>query len=310
MNKKNLNLLLLFSVILMGLSVNNSFGIFGQKPKETKSAGQTTTSSAQSFAEKAKQLKGAQAAKTQLKLATKAPATTEPAEKKPSLFGKLKSKVTGAAAKVQEKVITEISPEEKVKVGVVKVVTDNSGKIVNAVIEALRGIKVFPPVTQEVPQTLNNFRNAFGQKINIFANGLGQALVAALKTKGVFGSSLEITTGGAAALAEKMKSGTGEEKTGLLGKIKAAFSGIFKSKAEVAIGRMQNAISGCQNDLSDDLIRFINQFVRNRFPEVSDSDLSSFAISLRGIIYIKTSEFKDSVSNEMVNVLKQQGVLK
>ncbi|MBD3231943.1 hypothetical protein GF322_04780 [Candidatus Dependentiae bacterium] len=308
MKIKKMEFVGLVLVVFVFLSINNSFGIFGQKPKETKPVEQQAGLS-QSFAERSQQLKE-QTAKTQPKMETQTSMAIETEEKK-SLFKKFKSgarslvgKTKEGAAKVQEKISTKMSPEKEVENGIIKIVTDNSGKLVNAVVEALRGIKVFPPVTQEVPQSLNIFRSEFGRKVGAFASSLALILVDELKEKGAFGRSLKIE-----ALAENMKLEQ-EKKTSFLGKIKEVFLAIFKKKSEIAIGRIRNAISGCQNNLSDEIIIFINSFLKKEFDALIENDLSDLDIYLRGVIYIKTTEFKDLVSNEMVNFLKQQGVLK
>ena len=224
--------------------------------------------------------------------------------------GRAVEEIKGKTGEVAGKVVAEISPEKKVRDGVVKIVNEDSGMIVNEVVDALRGIKVFPPVTQGVPQVLTDFRKNFGEEIGTFATTLSNAIVNALRAIGAFGNTLEVATGGVAALVEKGKVEQSGREKGLLGRIKTAFSGLFKSKAEVATGRIKNAISGYQNKLSDHLINSILRFIENRFTNVSQDILDSLDTYLRGVIYGEMATFKDSVSNKMVDFLREQGVLK
>ena len=334
MQKRFLSHLFLFTTIFVGLTSGNCFGVFGKSkeaPSESKAVAAESMGGAAGFSSRAAQLreKYQQPAQQQGRMQQAAPVAEEVApEKKQSLFGRAKEKAKsvrdrakGGLTDVKETVARAVAPEEQLKndvrVGISAVVNRNSGKMVNDVVDALRSIKIFPPVTQGVSPALTSFRDEFGREIGTFGKELGDAIVAELVKLGVFAGSMEITKGGAAALAEKMKLETMKEKPkGLFGRIKAAVADVFKSKSDVALVRIQNAISGCQNDLSDDLIQKISAlllpYLRAQYGSaISSSDVSDLVnIPLRSVIYDKTSGFKDFESRKLIDFLRSQGVLK
>lgn len=334
MKKIFLSHLFLLATIFVGLTAGNCLGAFGRSKK---SEPEVELGGSAGFASRAAQLreKYQQPAQQPVRTQQVEPiAIPSMPEKVPgqSFLGRAKAKaqekassvravVSKKAMDVKETVAKKVAPVEQLKkdirAGVSAVVARNSGNIVNSVVDALRGIKVFPPVTQGTPPPLTNFRDEFGRAIGAFGKELGLAIVDELSKLNVFAESIEITKGGAVALAEKMKLGDMKEKPkGLFGKIKTAVSNIFKSKSDVAFVRIQNAISGCQNDLSDDLIQKISAllltYLRAQYgSKVSSSDVSDLVnIPLRSILYDKTSGFKDFESRKLIDSLRSKGLLK
>ena len=346
MKKRFLSHLFLLTTIFVGLTSGNYLGAFkmskdskssGPPPLESKwsgSGGMDSRTAAYSGRAQELRKKYEQPAQQQGRIQQVAPVAEEVVpEKKQSLFGRAKAKAQEKASSVRDRAIggltgvretvaRQVAPEEQLKkdihAGVSNVVARNSGEMVNGVVDALRGIKVFPSVTQGTPPPLTNFRDEFGKDIGTFGKELGDAIVAELIKLNVFaGKDLEITKGGAAALAEQVKlEGTKDKPKGLFGRIKTAVSDVFKSKSDVALVRIQNAISGCQNDLSDDLIQKISAllltYLRAQYGStITNIDVSDLVnIPLRSVIYEKTSGFKDFESRKLIDSLKSKGVLK